>query len=203
MSKIPKVPSPVTTPIFGSLKPIHYAMPLIPYGDIYRSHYTNPKKLENAKNWFPLKENNDILITSYPKCGHHLTKKICLEIIKTNHNGKYTSNLYKTADMGINTIPWIEYYISQSNKSDIKKRLNLTNNMYPRFWSTHHSFNNIPCKNIKKNNKIITIIRNPKDFIVSACKFYNYVLKQVGYNKTQYQYTIDDMISYFTRGIFI
>eukprot|EP01084_Bolivina_argentea_P111225 198523_1 len=203
------VPKMIGAPTYGALKPIRANWPLMPYGDIFHAPNINPAKIEEGKSWFPIKDDNDILITSYPKCGHHFTQKICMEIIRANHDGKYTPDLYKTADMGVNTTPWLEFYLTATERSEIEERINLTDNMYPRIWFTHLPFGDIPISNLSKNSKIITMTRNPKDCIVSFWKFANGTVRvippevrdQMGMDLTEY--TIDDMISYFVRGMLL
>eukprot|EP01084_Bolivina_argentea_P111227 198527_1 len=164
----------------------------------------DPNAIKEAKNWFPFNQTNDILITSYPKCGHHFTQKMCLEILNANHNGKYTSELYKTSDMGFGTMPYVEFYVSQTPKDKILEGIKIRKNIYPHIWFTHHYLENIPMNNITKQHKIICMIRNPKDCIVSALSFFNKVSKDFPqYADTTKEYDLDDMISYFVRGIMI
>eukprot|EP01084_Bolivina_argentea_P281869 482367_1 len=186
---------------FGALQPIRASNPLIPYGGTYHWYLSNPKEWENAKTWFPFKAENDILITSYPKCGHHYTQKLCLEIIKAHNNGIDTPELYKDADIGLNSVPCLELYVSQRSREEIEQRIKLTDEYNPRLWFTHHSFNNIPMCNIGSNHKIITMIRNPKDCITSSCVYFNGLLKQIGKEEHDKSYNLDDLISYFVRGI--
>ena len=185
-----------------ALKPLRSAVPLIPYKGTFYPNVCDPLYWDKAKKWFTMNEYNDILISTYPKCGHHLTQRICSEIILSNNNGKYVHDLYKLNDIGFNTAPLIEFYITASKQKEIEERIYLTNNnMYPRLWSTHLSFNNIPINNLNKSHKIIVMIRNPKDCIVSSMSFVNYYVNKLRYNGIRTKYTIDDIVSYFIRGI--
>lgn len=202
---------------FGYLQAFHANYLLVPQNGIYHTNIMDSDKIEQAKTWFPFKRSNDLLISSYPKCGHHFTQKICLEIINANHNGKYCPELYQTGDMGSNTTPLIEFYVSQSDRKDIQLRLKLTDNMYPRIFWTHSSFDHIPINQAmiygdnNKQNKIIVMIRNPKDCIISTWKFLNYIYKTMpdhihrsraqGARESVVDVKLEDMISYFVRGI--
>ena len=104
---------------FGHLQPIHMPGGLIPYGGTYLRTFKDPEKYQWCKDTFVLKD-NDILLASYPKCGHHWLQKICMEIIKKNHNGKYASELYKTGDIGSITCPLIKWCALQMNQQILK-----------------------------------------------------------------------------------
>ena len=210
MEKLVKKGSNLTLPIFtgakqyGSLKPLRAAQPLIPYnGAFLNSYYYNIDKLEDAKSWFAFDDSKDLFLTSFPKCGHHFTLKICLEIIKANNNGIYAHESHKTGDLGHNSSPMLEYFISVSTKQEIEEYLELTHNMYPRMWWTHYTFGDFPIKEISTKQKIITMIRNPKDCIISANSYYNYILHQLDEydSEKQTNHTVDDTISYFLRGV--
>ena len=189
--------------VFGHLQPFRAGVPLIPYCNTYHAHLCDPYQCEEAKKWFPLNEMNDILLTSYPKCGHHFTQKICLEIIKMNHDGKYCPDLYKSGDLGMNTNPFIEYYVSQCCKQEILDRIESTKDIYPRLYFTNHSMEHIPVlpETLTKDLKIITTIRNPKDCIVSSWKYFSYIMKQLGHDSELHEFDVKDQISYFVRGI--
>eukprot|EP01084_Bolivina_argentea_P204795 349793_1 len=195
------IPRLLTAKSFPALKPLRFPDAITPAYGTFHWHLTDVNKYQESKTWFPFKADNDILISSFPKCGHHFTQKICLETIKANHNGKYCPELYGTADMGINTTPFIEFYVSQASRSDIEERIRLTNDMYPRIWFTHHLFEDMPLQSMPENGKIIIMIRNPKDAILSNMHFTNRLGKHLGFSETHTEHTLDEFLSYFVRGI--
>eukprot|EP01084_Bolivina_argentea_P154278 268963_1 len=169
---------------------------------IYGHAYTpsiNKKAVDYLRNNF-ITQPNDIIITSYPRCGTHWLMKICFEIIK--NCSKNANNLppeYKNTD--IRFIPLIESMVSKNNGINILKtfrnRYNNKYNIFNTYWS-HAPFYLFPAKQINKHSKIIHIIRDPKDVIVSMFHFFNAVAKNNNINNTTIK--LNDLIKLFNIG---
>eukprot|EP01084_Bolivina_argentea_P006414 12169_1 len=202
--RLPALPSLFAAKSFGHLMPFKPMMPLIPFNGSYDLSLTDTKRYPKYKEEFTMKS-NDILINSYPKCGYHWLKKTMIEIVRAN-DGENTHELYKTADLGLNTSPCIEYYLLGGiiTDNEINERLEMSKEMYPRIWLSHCQYTKLAIKAFDTNSKIITICRNPKDQIISGTKFYDVFNKQifpVDSNEEERTLTIEDYISYFVRGI--
>eukprot|EP01084_Bolivina_argentea_P137189 241627_1 len=112
---------------------------------------------------------NDVFITSYPRSGTHWIMKICMEIMR---HGAYNSTSlppeYQNADYRF--IPQFEPMVSQINGIKILQTfIDRYNIKYPslRFNFSHCPWRYFPAKQINRKTKIIHIVRNPKDTLVS------------------------------------
>ena len=65
----------------------------------------------------------------------------------------------------------MEKFHTLNTEYEFNKYINKYNNTL-RFWKTHSQFDIFPAKKIHKNTKIILVIRNPKDSMVSAFEYY-------------------------------
>eukprot|EP01084_Bolivina_argentea_P084825 153365_1 len=198
--KIISSPSLTKAKMYNHLVPLRPMLPYIPYNGIYFPTLVDTNKYNYYKDNFVFKE-NDILLATYPKCGTHLLKKTVIEIARAYDGGKNVDDLYKTGDFGTNPCPWMEYFFGGGilNDNEINERITMTDDIYPRLWASHASFENLCIKSFHTNSKIIVMCRNPKDQIVSAASFYSKWNEQFeGINENL---TISDTLSYFIRGI--
>eukprot|EP01084_Bolivina_argentea_P104536 187173_1 len=202
-SKRLTVPSYSIAKTYGHLLPFGPMLPMIPYNATYHMALVDIARYQKYKDSFVIKD-NDILITTYPKCGTHLLRKTIIEIIRANNCGKNTPDLYETGDIGQTTSPWMAYYLCGGVVTDdeIHERLSMTNDIYPHLWTNHHSYSKLTVKSFEPNSKIICIIRHPKAQIVSGTAFYDIWNKKfIAKDAEQRTLTLDEYMSYFLRGI--
>eukprot|EP01084_Bolivina_argentea_P308322 533111_1 len=213
----PKLASFTNAKQYGRLQPLLAPLPLIPYGHqnfIYPG--CDPEKMKILRDTFKTRD-NDILLNSYPKSGNHFLKKCVIEIVRTTDK-ENTHPLYTSGDIGQETVPHIEFQYSQLTKSQFNDRLKYTSNINPCFWWFHQTVLDISCKDfkivrnipnitekvaekflLKMKGKIIIIVRNPKDVIVSGYYFWRAFATNIEIESMPY--TFSDYISYFYRGL--
>eukprot|EP01084_Bolivina_argentea_P182710 315386_1 len=184
------------SPKYGSLQPLRYPIAMIPMDGDMQNNLTCVDKINTFKKYH-ITQANDVILSSYPKCGNHLLNKLCSEImIQSDKNNVH--EIYKNGDIGTATFPYLLHFISVYTEDEINKRNEWTANTLRFYWS-HSQLKGIPFKALDKNTKIITMIRNPKDAIVSSYKYMNGAAKLLGVGQ-ETESTIDDYISYFIRG---
>lgn len=108
-------------------------------------------------------KNGDVLIASYPKTGttwlREISRRICF------HDDE---EMMKTA--AIMEIPFLSYLeCGSKEKFEIVDALGLKR----RVWGTHLTSDNVNMEKLTKHGvKIVYVMRNPKDMIVSMKKFF-------------------------------
>ena len=83
---------------YNNLAPLRYGQKLIPcYGDSFGPSIVNYAKLDEFKQTHTSKD-NDVILSSYLKCGNHLLNKICIEIMiqlgMSKHMHPISSNIH-------------------------------------------------------------------------------------------------------------
>ncbi|XP_059108708.1 sulfotransferase 2A1-like isoform X1 [Peromyscus eremicus] len=112
--------------------------------------------IEGSRDKFVIRD-EDTVIVSYPKSGTNwLTETVCL--IQTKGNPKWIQSvpIWERS-------PWIEFQ---------KGHLTLINKEGPRLMTSHLPFYLFPKSFFRSKAKVIYIIRNPRDVLVSAYFFY-------------------------------
>ncbi|KAK2824692.1 hypothetical protein Q5P01_021867 [Channa striata] len=111
----------------------------------------NLKALENIT-----AREDDIMLVAYPKCGFNWMVGVLKKIIEASTGEKYQSKMP----------PLIEFM-----GPDVIKGLDQAPS--PRFLGTHMHPDNIPATFYEKKAKMLVILRNPKDTLVSYYHFHN------------------------------
>ncbi|XP_040285444.1 sulfotransferase 6B1-like [Bufo bufo] len=98
---------------------------------------------------------DDVLIVTYPKCGTNWSIKILHQMLFELHNKE----------------PTLDQAMLEFGKPE--KYEYLTQQPSPRVLASHLTYENIPKSFIEKKTKILIILRNPKDTVVSYYHFSN------------------------------
>ncbi|XP_069499293.1 amine sulfotransferase-like [Ambystoma mexicanum] len=99
---------------------------------------------------------DDVFLITYPKSGTIFIQQVVSLILNEGHRHR------KENIVNIDRAPWIEY--------NIKKR-DLKNIPSPRLFSSHLPYHLVPRGLRNKRGKVIYIVRNPKDVMVSFYYF--------------------------------
>ncbi|KAG8444225.1 hypothetical protein GDO86_009421 [Hymenochirus boettgeri] len=98
---------------------------------------------------------DDMMLVSYPKCGHYWTLQLLNDIAYAVYN-KEPPSIMQMLEFG-----------SPDKFEKMKDELS------PRVFGTHLYYDTIPKSVFAKNVKILVVIRNPKDTAVSYYHFHN------------------------------
>eukprot|EP01083_Nonionella_stella_P091458 255717_1 len=143
---------------------------------------------------------NDVYLISYPKAGQHLLKKICIEVIR-HHDKERTHPLYATGDIGFDSVPLKEVFISQDNpESAVDQRSESLKDTFNLWWS-HNPYSLFLANKdrLNPNTKYIVICRNPKDVLVSYWCFQNVLGAE--WNGFDPKMSLNDFVMRFVSGL--
>ena len=184
---------------FPSLQPLRYPLKILPFDNYFSASFVDKKAVDRLRANYST-QSNDVILSSYPKSGNYFLNKICSEIMRNADKDK-VHELYKTGDIGTNSFPHIEHFVSVYNENEFIERIEWTSNTL-RFWFGHIPLNMLPFKSINKNTKIISMIRDPKDVIISNYHYMSKIAQHLDIGESTHC-SMDDYISYILRGICI
>eukprot|EP01084_Bolivina_argentea_P182708 315382_1 len=184
---------------YPSLQPLKYPLKLIPIDNYFEPSLVNYDAIKVYQKTYETQA-NDVFLLSYPKSGNYLLNKICCEIMR-NADKDNVHELYRNGDVGTYSFPALNHFISEYNEHEMKERIKWTSDTLS-FWFGHTPLNSLPFKSLHKDTKIITIIRNLKDVIVSNYHYMAKTATNLDIGETVNP-SIDDYISYILRGISI
>lgn len=98
-----------------------------------------------------MKQKKNIIIVGYPKSGTNWLSRLAADLLQCNFLG----------DWGFETV----------NVSGIKTENNVSEF---QIYKSHHTFNELEKASNKKVHKIIYIIRDPRDIVISGAYFFNF-----------------------------
>eukprot|EP01084_Bolivina_argentea_P107114 191544_1 len=182
-----------STKTFPYITGKNYPFQLIPYENRYFWYTMNVERIKYYQQIYSAQK-NDVFIVSYPKAGNHFMKKMVVEILANSDRDSDDYLFYSDGDIGNDSIPQWEVYISQVDENIFNKRITDTSSLYNRLWWTHCDVRDFPMNNF--NGKIILLCRNPKDVIVSGYHF----LREYAHAQGS-SYDMDDYLTYFYRGM--
>ncbi|XP_071955657.1 sulfotransferase 2A1-like [Antedon mediterranea] len=116
-------------------------------------HDTNPEKLAN----FKVRE-DDVFVLTYPKSGTHWTQKLVKNILFEGNNDKIRK------DSESNPLGPIEF-------GDNYKKYDSLSTEKPRVMMIHVPVDVLPRQVFEGKGKVVFVIRNPKDNLVSYWNF--------------------------------
>ncbi|XP_078085672.1 sulfotransferase 6B1 [Mustelus asterias] len=112
----------------------------------------------------------DMIITSYPKCGFNWVNQLLWDIASTNQSEAKDGNTEVISKVKLLEFEGVERYEMMKNDPS------------PRVYGTHNHYDNLPPSVHEKKTKLLVVFRNPKDNAASYYHFYqnNPLLPNVG-----------------------
>jgi len=128
-------------------------------------HMMNPECIQHVNQDYQFKE-NDVLIVSFPKTGTNWAANFLKRLLYTDEE----MSAYEAISLA-----WWAFEMAVKEKFEIIDALPLKR----RVFITHLNGNVLNKENLKKQNvKIIYMLRNPKDQIVSQFNFFSKLMKE-------------------------
>eukprot|EP01084_Bolivina_argentea_P106161 190061_1 len=137
----------------------------------------------------------DIFISAYMKCGCHFMKKIMLEIMKHSKDTKSHIMYENQINLGYDIIPYFEGAMSSGYLSTWCAQTE----GIPRISFTHANYRSFPAASFNKNTKIIQVIREPKDAMVSAA-FFMHVIWAMECDEKDKATSVDNWYRHWMNG---
>ncbi|XP_039621200.1 amine sulfotransferase-like [Polypterus senegalus] len=149
---------------------------MFPYkGCNFPKNATSPEYLETLED-FEIRD-SDVFLVTYPKSGTVWTQQILILMFANDNSGDYKSNFER--------MPWIEIQVPD---------LDVMNRPSPRLFSSHLPYYLAPKGLKEKKGKVIYVLRNPKDTMVSYFHFSKMMLTLKTENN------IDDLLENYLSG---
>ncbi|XP_038670956.1 sulfotransferase 6B1 isoform X1 [Scyliorhinus canicula] len=102
----------------------------------------------------------DMMVSSYPKCGFNWVNQLLWDIASTNQSGSKDWKLGGLFKVKLLEFEGAERYEMMKNEPS------------PRVYGTHNHYDNLPPSVLEKKTKVLVVLRNPKDNAVSYYHFY-------------------------------
>jgi len=151
-------------------------------------HMLNPECVKHVNEDYKFKE-NDIVIVTFPKTGTNWAANFLKRLLYTDEE----MAAYETCSLA-----WWAFEMAVKEKFQVFDALPLKR----RIFITHLSGNVLNKENLKKQNvKIIYMLRNPKDQIVSQFNFFSKLMKDQPDTNPMKQMVSQGWDAFFTHAL--